>query len=55
LAAILLHTVGNLCNDIFTYQAGALKFLLYTLFMVLGAVIIGMFWLRRKYEYASRL
>ena len=48
LAAILLHTVGNLCNDIFTLPGGTLKFQLYTLFMVVGAVAISAFWLRRK-------
>ncbi len=40
LAAVLLHTVGNLCNDIFTLQGGTLKFQLYTLLMILGALIV---------------
>ncbi len=48
LAAILLHTVGNLCNDIFTLQGGTLKFQLHTLFMVVGALAIGLIWLRRR-------
>ncbi len=48
LAAILLHTVGNLCNDIFTLPGGTLKFDIYTVFMVVGAVAIGWFWLRQK-------
>jgi membrane protease YdiL (CAAX protease family) len=48
MAAILLHTVGNLSNDIFNYQAGTPKFWLYTLFMVVGAIIVGIVWLRRK-------
>ena len=48
LAAVLLHTVGNLCNDIFTLPAGTMKFDLYTLFMVLGAIVISFVWLMRK-------
>ncbi len=48
LAAILLHTVGNLCNDIFTLPGGTLKFDVYTVFMVMGAVVIGLVWLRQK-------
>ena len=40
LAAILLHTLGNLSNDIFTLQGGTLKLPLYTVLMLLGAVII---------------
>jgi len=48
LAAILLHTVGNLCNDIFTLPGGTLKFQLYTLFMVAGAIVISLVWLKRK-------
>ncbi len=48
LAAILLHTVGNLCNDIFTLQGGTLKFELYTFFMVAGALAIALIWLRRS-------
>jgi CAAX protease family protein len=42
LAAILLHTVGNLCNDIFTLQPGTMKFPIYTLFMVLGSFVISL-------------
>jgi membrane protease YdiL (CAAX protease family) len=48
LAAILLHTVGNLCNDIFTLPGGTLKFQLYTLFMVMGAVVFSSIWSKRK-------
>lgn len=48
LAAILTHTVGNLCNDIFTLQAGTMSFQLYTLFMVIGAILISLVWLKRK-------
>lgn len=48
LAAILLHTVGNLCNDIFTLQGGTLKFELHTFFMVAGALAIALTWLRRS-------
>lgn len=48
LAAILLHTIGNLCNDIFTLPGGTLKFQLYTLFMVVGAIVISLVWLKRK-------
>ncbi len=47
LAAILLHAVGNLSNDIFGLGAGTLKFQLYTLLMVIGALIVGFIWLRR--------
>ena len=50
LAAILLHTVGNLCNDIFTLPGGTMKFQLYTLVMAMGAVIISMVWLRQSGE-----
>lgn len=50
LAAVLLHTVGNLCNDLFTFQAGTGEFSLYTLFMVIGAVDISTVWLKRKGE-----
>ena len=48
LAAILLHTVGNLCNDVFTLPGGTMKFQLYTLFMVAGAFVISLVWLRRS-------
>ena len=48
LAAILLHTVGNLCNDFFTLQGGTLKFELHTFFMVVGALAISLIWLRRR-------
>lgn len=48
LAAILLHTVGNLCNDIFALPGGTLKFDIYTGLMVIGAVVIGLVWLRQK-------
>ena len=41
-AAILLHTVGNLCNDLFALPAGTLKFQIYTMLMVIGAVAIGL-------------
>ncbi len=40
LAAVLLHTVGNLSNDIFTLQGGTLKFQVYTVLMVLAALAI---------------
>lgn len=53
LAAILLHTVGNLCNDIFTLPAGTLKFELYSLFMVIGAFLIASVWLRRAQGMAG--
>ncbi len=48
LAAILLHTVGNLCNDIFSLPGGTMKFQLYTLFMVIGTIVIGVIWLQQK-------
>ena len=48
LAAILLHTVGNLCNDIFTLPGGTLKFQLYTFLMVMGAIAVSVSWLKRN-------
>ncbi len=48
LAAILLHTVGNLCNDIFTLQGGTLKFEVQTFFMVVGALAIGLIWMQGR-------
>lgn len=48
LAAILFHTVGNLCNDLFNFLPGTTKFLLYTSFMVAGAVVISLVLLRKK-------
>ncbi len=48
LAVILLHTIGNLCNDVFTLPGGTLKFQLYTLFMVIGAIVVGAIWLRQE-------
>lgn len=53
LAAVLLHTTGNLCNDIFALLGGQMKFSIYTLLMVLGAVVLSVVWLRKKSaEYA---
>jgi membrane protease YdiL (CAAX protease family) len=40
LAAILLHTVANLSNDIFTLAGGTLKFQLYTMLMILAALAL---------------
>jgi hypothetical protein len=51
-AAILIHTVANLSNDIFNYQVGTMKFWLYTLLMVGGAIIVGAVWLRKRGETA---
>lgn len=48
LAAILLHTVANLCNNIFVLPVGNMKFLLLTLLMALVAVIVGLFFLDEK-------
>ncbi len=48
LAAVLLHTVGNLCNDLFTLSGGTLKFQFYTLLMAIGALLISLIWLGRK-------
>jgi membrane protease YdiL (CAAX protease family) len=50
LAAILLHTVGNLCNNIFVLPVGNVKFLLQTLLMVLVAVIVGFAFLKERKE-----
>jgi membrane protease YdiL (CAAX protease family) len=47
LAAILLHTTGNLSNDIFTLEAGTMSYQVYTLLMVVGAIIISLVWLKR--------
>jgi membrane protease YdiL (CAAX protease family) len=52
LAVILLHTIGNLCNDLFTLPGGTTKFHLYTLFMVAGAILAGLVLIRRKKEPA---
>jgi uncharacterized protein len=48
LAAILLHTTGNLCLDIFTNRPGTIKFQLLTLLMALGAAIVSIIWVRSK-------
>ena len=50
LAVILLHTAGNLSLDIFTFQAGTIKFWLYTLFMVVGAIIVSLVFLKERKE-----
>jgi hypothetical protein len=55
LAAILLHTVANLCNNIFTLPAGTLKFELFTVFTVFGAIIISLVWRKRKAQYVRRV
>lgn len=44
LAAILLHTIGNLCNDLLVLLGGPVKYQVYTVFMVAGAVIISLAW-----------
>jgi membrane protease YdiL (CAAX protease family) len=48
LSAILLHTIANLCNDLFVLFGGPLKFRLMTLFMLLGAAAINLLWQARK-------
>jgi uncharacterized protein len=48
LAVILLHTIGNLCNDFFTLPGGTTKFHLYTLFMLAGAILVSLVLVRRK-------
>jgi hypothetical protein len=48
LAVILLHTIGNLCIDLFTLSGGTAKFHLFTLFMVIGAILAGLVLSRRK-------
>ena len=48
LAAVLLHTIGNLSNDLFTLSGGTLKFQVQTLLMVIGALLIALIWLRRR-------
>lgn len=50
LAVILLHTAGNLSLDIFAFQAGTIKFWLYTLFMVVGAIIVSLVFLKERKE-----
>ncbi len=47
LAAIVLHTIGNLCNDFLTLAPGTPKFQIYTAFMIIGALLICLNWLRR--------
>jgi membrane protease YdiL (CAAX protease family) len=42
LAAVLMHTIGNLCNDIFALMGSPTKFQLYTLIMVVGALVLGL-------------
>lgn len=44
LAATLFHCMGNLCLDIFVVAPGTMKNNLYTLLIVLGAVIVGVLW-----------
>ncbi len=53
LAAILVHTVGNLSNDLFTLTGGTLKFQIFTLLMVIGAALIGLVWLRQSGRYTA--
>lgn len=48
MAAVLMHTVANLSNDIFNYQVGTPKSWLYTLLMVVGATIVSAVWLRKE-------
>ncbi len=48
MAAILIHTIANLSNDIFNYQVGTTKFWLYTLLMVVGAILVSAVWLRKE-------
>ncbi len=55
LAAVLLHTVGNLCNDLFTLSGGTLKFQVQTLLMVIGAFVIGLIWLARRQSPQMRI
>ena len=55
LAAVLLHTVGNLCNDLFTLPGGTLKFQLLTFLMVIGALVISLIWLGRKASPQMRI
>ncbi len=47
MAAILLHTVGNLCNDICTLAGSSLKLQLYTALMIVAALIITLLLSRR--------
>jgi membrane protease YdiL (CAAX protease family) len=53
LAVMLFHFTGNLCNDLFTFVPGTLKYQLQTLLMVLGAVVICVGWIRRTRERSS--
>jgi membrane protease YdiL (CAAX protease family) len=55
LAAVLLHTIGNLCNDLFTLSGGTLKFQLQTLLMVVGAFVIILLWLGRRESLQPRM
>ncbi len=55
LAAVLLHTVGNLCNDLFTLSGGTLKFQIQTLLMALGALAIAVSWLSRRKSPQPRI
>ncbi len=47
MAAILLHTVGNLCNDIFVMTGGPIKLQIYTVLMVLAAITVQL-WMSRR-------
>lgn len=53
LAAILLHTAGNLCNDLFNLSGSPLKLQLYTLLMLVAALAVHA-WMSRSGRRAAR-
>jgi membrane protease YdiL (CAAX protease family) len=59
LAVTLFHTVGNLCVDLFAVTPGSLKSNIFSLLMVLGAVILSAGWLlerrEKRYEGQDRI
>jgi membrane protease YdiL (CAAX protease family) len=50
LAVMLFHFTGNLCNDLFTFTPGTMKYQLQTLLMVLGALVVSAVWSGRTRE-----
>jgi len=55
LAVTLFHGVGNLCLDIFMVAPGTMKYNIFTLFMVAGAIIVSLVWLTRTGEQKAQL
>jgi membrane protease YdiL (CAAX protease family) len=55
LAVTFFHGVGNLCLDIFMVAPGTLKYNIFTLLMVAGAIFVSVVWLARTGEQNAQL